>query len=34
MVESGMYQRQPDDVIALQIPFFNRMGFDEVCKVI
>ena len=34
MVESGMYQRRPDDVIALQIPFFNRMSFDEVCRAI
>lgn len=34
MVESGLYQRRPDDVIALQIPFFNKMNFDEVCRAI
>lgn len=34
MVEPGMYQRRPDDVIALQIPPFNKMSFDETCKAV
>ena len=34
MVESGMYQRRPDDVIALQIPFFDKMDFNEICRAV
>lgn len=34
MVEPGMYKRRADDVIALQIPFFNKMRFDESYKAI
>ncbi len=34
MVEPGKYQRRPDDVIALQIPFFDKMNFDEACRAV
>lgn len=34
MVESGLYKRKPDDVIALQIPFFDKMELKDIDKAV